>query len=565
MSSPESRTAPAPYPKSKRYLAFAIAAAAAGSLVVMGFQKAAADTDYQQAFIASAISGGVTVVIALLLAQRSAYHAGRRWLLPKALTLAMVVAIACFRFNGFSGEMVPQFTWRFAAKELPGLQPTTSSSTDDARPDSEPGSALESDAVDVMSTTINTPSDWPCFLGIHADGIVRERQFAIPDTEDAIETRWHIGVGSGWASFAMDQALAVTLEERPDGEFVTAYDLKTGRLRWSAGHDAHHQDGLGGPGPRTTPCLVGNRVFAQGASGRVWCLHRDDGRVLWSVDLLALGGWDQQASEEAIPWGRAASPVIVQRDDASDLCLIPLGAPEGMANRSLVALDAATGDVVWTTGTAQISYATPQIMTLGGVRQIVSVNEATITGHTIDSGATIWSFDWYGQTNTGANCASVVPAGDNRFLIGKGYGGGSAVVEIRAAGPDGDWTATEVWRSSRVMKTKFNHAVVLDGTAYGLSNGALEAVNVTTGDRLWQQPRRGRYGQGHVIAVEDTLIVQAENGDVALVEANPDAFRERLRFPALQSKTWNIPSLSGRTLLIRNGEEAMALRFPSRQ
>jgi len=122
--------------------------------------------------------------------------------------------------------------------------------------------------------------------------------------------------------------------------------------------------------------------------------------------------------------------------------------------------------------------------------------------------------------------------------------------------------ATDVWTSKRFLKTKFNHAVVRDGVAYGLSNGALQAVDIESGERLWEQSRRGRFGQGQVILAGDTLIVQAEEGEVALVAADPDKYDELIRIPALQHKTWNVPTLAGNVLLVRNGHEAMALQLP---
>jgi outer membrane protein assembly factor BamB len=347
------------------------------------------------------------------------------------------------------------------------------------------------------------------------------------------------------------------LEQRDERECVTAYDLMTGELKWLVDHEALHYNALGGGGPRSTPTIEGTKVYAQGATGTVWCLDLLTGEVNWLVDLLVLGGWDQDTSEESITWGRSGSPLLVD-----GLCVVPMGGGSDSKARSLVALDGETGEVRWTAGDDQISYASAQLLTLDGVRQIVSVNEATITGHAIEDGILLWETDWEGSTNGGANCAAVVPAGEDRFLIGKGYGGGSALIRVQQE-EDG-WKASDVWRLTRVLKTKFNHSVILDGVAYGLSNGALQAVEVESGERLWEQGRRGRYGQGQLIAAGDVLIVQAEMGEVALVEANPNEFNEWIRIDALNQKTWNVPSLSGNILLVRNGEEAIAFELPSK-
>ena len=51
---------------------------------------------------------------------------------------------------------------------------------------------------------------------------------------------------------------------------------------------------------------------------------------------------------------------------------------------------------------------------------------------------------------------------------------------------------------------------------------------------------------------------------MVLVEATPDEHRELHRLPVLNGKTWNVPTLVGDVLLLRNDREAVALRLPLR-
>ena len=98
-----------------------------------------------------------------------------------------------------------------------------------------------------------------------------------------------------------------------------------------------------------------------------------------------------------------------------------------------------------------------------------------------------------------------------------------------------------------------------DGFAYGLDDGILVCLDLATGARKW---KGGRYGHGQVLRVDDLLLVQAEAGDVVLVEANPDGHHELTRFPALKGKTWNNPVVSAPYLLVRNDREAACFRLP---
>ncbi|MCA9141061.1 MAG: PQQ-binding-like beta-propeller repeat protein, partial [Planctomycetales bacterium] len=302
----------------------------------------------------------------------------------------------------------------------------------------------------------------------------------------------------------------------------------------------------------------GDRVYATSATGFLWCVNLADGEVIWTADLLELANWNQTTFEVAAPWGYAGSPLLVD-----GLCVVTLGGPiGGSSSASLLALDAHTGEAVWKSGDDQLSYASPILATLDGQRQIVSVNEKTVSGHQISDGKMLWQFDWPGSTNTGANCSSAVPVGSDRLLVGKGYGGGSALVEIKHA--DADWKTNDVWRSSRVLKTKFNHTCVDGNIGYAISNGSLQAVNLDDATDYWTQPRHSRAGQGQVVLAGDVLVMQDETGDLVLVDATKDDYHELLRLPALDSKTWNIPTVAGRYVLVRNDRQAICFEFPEK-
>jgi outer membrane protein assembly factor BamB len=95
--------------------------------------------------------------------------------------------------------------------------------------------------------------------------------------------------------------------------------------------------------------------------------------------------------------------------------------------------------------------------------------------------------------------------------------------------------------------------VLKDGYIYGLDDGVLVCLNLENGQRKW---KRGRYGHGQLILVNDLLLIQTELGDVVLVDASPNEHNERARFPALNSHTWNSPAFAAPYLLVRNDKEA---------
>lgn len=518
-------------------------------------QTFVAPADHQNANMASLVVGLFGSLYVLCQLFRVAWDGSFRWLLVLAAVVGLSALASLLRFEGFSGELWPQFSWRFEP------QPQLRSLTESVPSASSVETGLASDARIAAA-------DWPGFLGPDRNGVLKSRLFAVPESTDQLTKLWEQGIGAGWSSFAVAGGRAVTLEQRDDQECVTCYRLGDGELLWIQQHPTLHQNALGGIGPRSTPSIDGGQVYAQGATGRVWCLDLETGDPIWTVDLIAQVGdasWDQAASERLVTWGRSGSPLLIDDDAGRRLCVLPRGGPQGLAEsgRSLIALDAGSGEVVWTAGQAQISFASPMVMTLAGRRQIVSVNEMTVTGHQVSDGQTLWSHPWPGLSSADANCASAIPAGKDRFLLGKGYGGGSALIEVSRQ--DSQWLVETLWESQRVLKTKFTHALVRDDVAFALSNGSLQSVQLETGDQLWQQPRSTRYQQGQIILVEDVIVAQSESGEVALVAADKEEFRPMIQIPAMQSKTWNLPTVAGRHLLIRNDRRAICYLLPPRE
>ena len=129
-----------------------------------------------------------------------------------------------------------------------------------------------------------------------------------------------------------------------------------------------------------------------------------------------------------------------------------------------------------------------------------------------------------------------------------------------AAGADGQLTARELWRTNR-MNNNFTSSVLHDGFIYGLDESILACIDASTGELKW---KGGRYGYGQVMLASGHLIVLTEQGELALVRADPKAHQEITRFPAIEGKTWNHPAMSDGILLIRNIEEMAAFDLTNR-
>ena len=456
--------------------------------------------------------------------------------IPAALIAILVVFFTVFRIDHVGGEMVPHFVWRFAEAKDRALEVPIAGS---------------GDRVDLATTG---PWDFPQFLGpsrnlaANAAALSRDWQSTPP------EMVWRQPIGAGWSSFAVVNGYAVTQEQRGDLEMVTCYDIETGELVWSFAVQNRFESVIAGTGPRATPTVDDGIVYALTNNGVLVALDGADGSLLWQHEIPAEYGVSAEQELATVLYGRASSPLVTDR-----LVIVPAGGPPGGRLVSLVAFDKVSGEKIWEGGDQQISYSSPAVATLAGVEQVLIVNEASASGHYLESGAVLWQATRPGVSNADPNASQAVPVPPNRVFVSKGYGLGGALFELTAQ-PNGTMSAREIWANSRVLRTKFTNVTIYEGHIYGLSDGILECVDLETGERVW---KHGRYHQGQILRVRDLLIVLSEEGEVFLIEATPERRDNVLgSFQALSGKTWNNFAIYGPYLVVRNAEEAAVYRLP---
>jgi hypothetical protein len=153
-------------------------------------------------------------------------------------------------------------------------------------------------------------------------------------------------------------------------------------------------------------------------------------------------------------------------------------------------------------------------------------------------------------------------ASDGDILINTIAGtGGQGIRRLAIVKKADQWTVQERWTSNG-LKPYFNDFVVHNSHAFGFDGSILSCIDLADGKRKW---KGGRYGGGQLLllADQDLLLVLSDEGELALVSATPNEFKELARFKAIEGKTWNHPVLVGNTLLVRNGEEMAAFRLTS--
>ena len=527
----------------------------------------------------------VGLVATLLLLAWWLFFSRTPFLTRLAATMGLVAllgtASAFVELRGLSGDLVPRLGWRGGATPLPvppaRVIPRDSSGTgpeesavppaDPSSPDSNgapahdrpsrgpstgPPDPIRPEATGRSSaqgdprfarvgTRGDTDPGFPQFLGPNRDATLRGPSLARQWERSAPVPLWRQPIGKGWSGFAVQGGLAVTLEQRDGREWVVAYEAETGKPRWSHRGGAGFESAMAGDGPRTTPAIEKGRVYTLGVNGILAALDLASGRVLFEKDILAENGAGRPEH------GVAASPLLVD-----DVVVVLAGGPGG---RSLVAYDARTGERRWSGGDDPAAYSSPRVATLGGVRQIVVLSLRNLAGHDIRTGDVLWQDPWPERAE---KVSQPVVLGDDRVFVSMGYGIGGRMVKVTRA-PGGSWHAEVLWRSQQ-LKAKFTQVVAHGGFLYGLDEGVLVCLDPRNGERRWKS---GRYGHGQVLLVGDVLLVQAEDGEVVLVDPNPERHVELGRFQAVQGRAWATPALVGDLLFVRGDVEAACYRLPT--
>jgi outer membrane protein assembly factor BamB len=482
----------------------------------------------------------------------------------RRVSLVAAIVLACapwtlLRTAGIGGAG-PEFHWRWtptpeqrllaqADAEPKPLPPSTAPADSPKEPLDSAGGGPATRAADPVAPKANAEGpamsdrgfprvEWPGFRGPERNSIIRGVRINTDWSASPPVEMWRRPIGPGWSSFAVRGDLLYTQEQRGDDEIVACYKVSTGEPVWRHRDPVRFWEPEGGVGPRATPTLDKDRVYAFGATGILNALDAGNGKVVWSRNVASDTG-------RKVPiWGFASSPLVV--DD------IVIVAAEG----TLAGYDLDNGNPRWVGPRHGGSYSSPHRATIDGVVQILLLGGPGVISVAPADGAVLWTHAW----SPGPIVQPALTADGDILINAIASTGGIGTRRLHVKHGSGGWSVEERW-TSRGLKPYFNDFVVHEGHAFGFDGSILACIDLSDGQRKW---KGGRYGNGQLVLLhdQDLLLVISEEGELALVGAQTDQFREVARFPAaLEGKTWNHPVLVGDVLLVRNGEEMAAFRL----
>jgi len=382
-------------------------------------------------------------------------------------------------------------------------------------------------------------ADWPQWRGPRRDGTSLETGLLKSWPTGGPKLAWKTtGLGEGYSAFAVVGGRLYTQGQRGDEQFILAYDTATGKKLWEAQAGRSYRERRG-HGPRGTPTVEGDRLWALSADGTMVCLEAATGRRIWTVNIV------QKFGSQVIHWGMSESPLV-----DGDRVIVMAGG----SGASIVALDKNTGNLVWKSQSDEAGYSSAIAFDLGGVRQIATFTGEAAVGLAAKNGELLWRYPKV--SNQTANIATPI-FHDGHVFVSSDYGTGAALLKLTPNG--GAVKASEVY-FSREMKNHYSTSVLVGGHLYGFSSAILTAMNFRTGEVAW---RDRSVGKGGLIYADGHLYCLGETGVMGLVEAAPQAYREKSRFeiPRGEFPTWTPPVLANGRLYLREQDNLYCYRI----
>ena len=385
--------------------------------------------------------------------------------------------------------------------------------------------------------------DWPQWRGPNRDGISPEKGLLREWPKDGPKLLWKIvDAGAGYSTPAVvGERVCLLGNDGLENESVRAHSSKDGKQLWATrlGKVGNPNQKPPFPAARSTPTVEGELLYALGSDGDLACVETGTGKIRWQKSLRSdFAGKPGQ-------WAYSESPLI----DGDALICTP-----GGSDATLVALNKKTGEVLWKCAQPEgdeAAYASVIIAETGGTKQYVQLLQKGLVGVEARTGKPLWRYA-KAVSRYGANIPTPIVSDGLIYVGSAGTGGG--VVKLRAT--EGRIEAEQVYFESK-LPTAIGGAVKVGDYLYGTTAQAMLCLEFVTGKIQWEDRA---LGTASLCYADGRLYLHGESGDVALVDASPEGYREKGRFtPAEQpkrsqpmEKAWAFPVVANGKLFIRD-------------
>lgn len=395
---------------------------------------------------------------------------------------------------------------------------------------------------------------WPQWRGPNRDGVATEKSLLKKWSEEGPPLAWKVGgLGSGYSSVAVADGKIFTLGKRSGSEFLIAIDENGHKELWAARLGRPWNDG-----PRSTPTVDGDRVYAVGPHGDLICVSTAQGKEIWRRSFAKDFGGRMMSG-----WGFCESPLI----DGDKLLCTP-----GGAEHTIVSLNKMTGEETlskgekWKCSVPEIGprgrtgagYSSIVISEACNHKQYVQLFGKGVVGIDAETGKFLWGYNRV--ANGTANIPTPVIRGDYVFCS-TGYGTGSALLHLVKDG-DGIKAEEKYFLDAKTLQNHHGGLVLIGDHIYGghgHNNGFPICVEMLSGKIVWRKDRGPGTGSAAVVAADGQLYFRYQNGKMALISATPEGYHLNGEFqiPNVHSPSWAHPVVAGGKLYLREQDDLL--------
>jgi outer membrane protein assembly factor BamB len=395
--------------------------------------------------------------------------------------------------------------------------------------------------------------DWPQWRGVDRTGRVGAG-VAVPEGLPAApRVVWHLPVGNGLASPVVAGGRVFYLDNRENKETLYAAEAGTGKAIWRATVDEVFKDTQSPAGPRCTPVVDGDRVYAQSCRGQLICFGVADGKEIWRAnyvkDFGAVFIGEKGQAQGATRHGYNAPPIV----DGEHL-IAEVGGKEGAA---FVCFEKRTGKVVWKAGTVTPAYAAPVIATVAGVRQVIAFVVEGVVGIDPADGRELWRVPV--KTALGRHVTTPVVYEDMVCVSSHQAG----LIGIRVTKEGAGLAARAEW-TKKELAVNFSCPVNVGGYLFGVGpRRNLICVEIRTGKEMWSKEGvlMGNASNAHagMIVMGDRVMVLTDGGALVMIAADHGGYREVGRAQVC-GKNWCNPAYADGNVALRDDREVWCVR-----
>jgi len=394
--------------------------------------------------------------------------------------------------------------------------------------------------------------DWPQWRGPLRTGHVPKGEILPEKLPAEPKVIWRLKIGNGFASSLVSKGSVFYFDNQQEKEVLHALEAGTGKELWSAIVDDTFKDSQGPSGPRCTPLVEEDRVYAQSCKGEFQCLGSKTGKLIWHANFtndfgaIFIGEKGQAAGGSR--HGNTATPVI----DGEHI-IVAAGGKEG---NSILCFDKRTGKVIWKSQSDQTAYAPPIIANIAGTKQVVVFTTIALIGLNPADGELLWRVPF--NTGFGRHVTTPVVYEDIVSVASFQFG----LVGVKVVKNSGTFSATTIW-TNKEAAINFSSPVTIGEKLYGLGPAKnLICVNLPDGKILWS--KEGYFtssadkAHASFIVMGSKLLVLTDGGQLVLLDVNGDEPKEISRAQVC-GNNWCNPAYANGLLYLRDAKDLLCV------